>query len=120
MDKINLAEKLSLVNDHWNPRLIAELDDYEIKVVKLCGEFVWHKHDDADEMFLVIHGELTMDYRDHSQFLSAGEMIVVPKGVEHRPRSENECEVVLFERGDLVNTGDAEQHEYTRDTLERI
>ena len=120
MDKINLAEKFDLVQEHWHPHLIAELDNYDIKVVKIAGEFVWHKHDDADEMFLIIKGAMNMEMRDRTVSLTAGEMIVVPKGIEHRPTAQDECEIVLFERQGLVNTGDADKNELTRDQLERI
>jgi mannose-6-phosphate isomerase-like protein (cupin superfamily) len=119
MDKVNLAEKLSLFSEHWSPKIIGSVDDYEVKVVKLEGDFVWHKHDDADELFLVINGELDMDFRDRRVSLGSGELIVVPKGTEHKPHAEKECEVLLLERKGLVNTGDAEPSDQTN-AAERI
>ena len=119
--RINLAEKLSQISDHWAPRLAETVDGYEVKVVKLQGDFVWHKHDEADELFLVIKGRLRMDFRDRQEELGPGELIVVPKGVEHKPFAAEECEIMLLERAGVVNTGDAEPSAYTRKTeLERI
>ncbi len=120
MDKVNLAEKLAKFSDHWNPRLVATLDDYEIKLVKLRGDFVWHKHADEDELFLVVKGGFRMDFRDRQVELGEGELIVVPKGVEHKPFAAAECQVLLLERRGVVNTGDAEAVELTRDTMERV
>lgn len=119
--RISLAEKLSRVTDHWAPKLAETVDGYEVKVVKLMGDFVWHRHDDADELFLVVKGRLRMDFRDRQEELAPGEMIVVPKGIEHKPFAAEECEVVLIERAGVVNTGDAPPGAYTRSTaLERI
>ncbi len=120
MNKINIAEKLEKVDQHWFPAQIASVDDFDVKVVKIKGEFVWHKHDDEDEMFLVMDGDFTMHFRDKSVDLSRGEMIVVPKGVEHKPVAENECSVVVIEKQGLLNTGDADQNHLTRETLPRI
>jgi mannose-6-phosphate isomerase-like protein (cupin superfamily) len=120
MGRVNLAEKFALFDDHWNPRLVGTLDDYDIKLVKLKGEFVWHKHDAEDEMFLVVRGRMTIDFRDRSVGLEQGEFLVVPKGVEHRPRAEGECEVMLLERQGVVNTGSTEDNRLTRHTLDRI
>jgi len=119
MEKVNLEEKFALLSDHWNPKIIATIDDYEVKVVKIKGDFVWHKHDDADEMFMVISGSLDMDYLDKRVTLKAGELVVVPKGVEHKPHAENECEMLLLERKGLVNTGDADASALTAN-VERI
>ncbi len=119
MDKVNLAEKLALFGEHWSPKIIETVDDYDVKVVKVKGDFVWHKHDDADELFLIIKGELDMDYRDGRVTLGPGELVVVPKGVEHKPHAENECEILLLERKGLVNTGDAETSDLTA-KVERI
>lgn len=104
---INLAAKLALFADHWHPRIVAEINDYQVKVVKLLGDFVWHRHTDTDELFLCLSGDLVIELRDGSVRLGAGELFVVPKGVEHRPRAEAECEVLLIEPIGVVNTGDA-------------
>ena len=107
MDVVNLAEKLTRFSEHWTPKIVAEIDDYEIKVAKLAGEFVWHKHDEADELFLVLAGDLDIAFRDRSVSLRPGELLVVPRGVEHRPSARAECHVLLMERRGVVNTGDA-------------
>ena len=120
MDKVNLAQKFSTFADHWSPKVAGQLDDYEIKLVKLEGDFVWHKHDDCDEMFLVVDGHLDIDFRDRSVGLDAGEFVVVPKGTEHMPRAGQECQVLLFERAGVVNTGDAEESALTVRQPERI
>lgn len=104
---INFAEKLARFSEHWSPRVIAEMNDYQFKLAKLQGDFVWHKHDDTDEVFVVIHGTLRIDFRDGEAVLGPGEMIVVPRGVEHRPHSDAECRVLLVEPRGVVNTGDA-------------
>lgn len=108
MNVINIAEKLAQIDDHWNPRIVAELNGQHVKLVRFQGEFVWHQHDDADEMFLVIEGRFRMDFRDKQVWLNAGEFIVVPRGVEHRPVAEEEVQVMLFEPAGTVNTGDAD------------
>jgi mannose-6-phosphate isomerase-like protein (cupin superfamily) len=120
VEKVNITEKLNQFTDHWAPKVVGDLDDYEIKLVKLQGEFVWHKHDDDDEMFLVIDGEMDIEFRDRTEHLRAGEFLVVPKGSEHKPFAMSECSALLFERKGVVNTGDAETGELTRDTLDRI
>jgi len=120
MDKVNIAEKLNLFSDHWSPKIVGELDDYDIKLVKVLGEFVWHKHDAEDEMFLVIDGELNIDFRDRTETLNAGEFLVVPKGVEHKPHATNECSALVMERKGVINTGDVSPGELTRDRLDRI
>jgi len=120
MDKVNIAEKLSQFSDHWSPKIVGELDDYDIKLVKFQGEFIWHKHDDEDEMFLVIDGEMNIDFHDRTETLNAGEFLVVPKGVEHKPHATNECSALVMERKGMVNTGDASPGELTRDSLDRI
>lgn len=104
---INFRDKLTRFSEHWSPRVVAELNDYQFKLVKLQGEFVWHHHEDTDEAFLVIDGELEIELRDGVARLGPGEMLVVPKGVEHRPRAERECHVLLVEPRGVVNTGDA-------------
>jgi mannose-6-phosphate isomerase-like protein (cupin superfamily) len=103
---INLKEKLELFEDKWSPKVIAEMNDYQIKLAKLQGDFVWHKHDDTDEVFLVIKGSLVIELRDRSVSLSEGEMYVVPKGVEHKPIAADECHVMLLEPRGVVNTGE--------------
>jgi mannose-6-phosphate isomerase-like protein (cupin superfamily) len=104
---VNLEEKLGRFSDHWKPRVISELNDYQLKLVKLQGDFVWHRHDQTDELFLVLDGRLTIELRDGPVTLERGELFVVPKGVEHRPRAEHECSVMLVEPRGVVNTGDA-------------
>jgi mannose-6-phosphate isomerase-like protein (cupin superfamily) len=120
VDKINLAEKLSLFQDAWNPRVVAELNGQHVKVVKLAGPFVWHHHDHEDELFLVIRGVLRMELRDRAVELRPGELIVIPRGVEHRPCADGECEVLLFEPASTVNTGNAADDARTRTVLEHI
>jgi mannose-6-phosphate isomerase-like protein (cupin superfamily) len=120
VDKINLAEKLALFHDAWNPRVVAELNGQHVKVVKLAGPFVWHHHDHEDELFLVIRGALRMELRDRAVELSPGELIVIPRGVEHRPCADGECEILLFEPASTVNTGNAADDARTRTVLEHI
>jgi mannose-6-phosphate isomerase-like protein (cupin superfamily) len=104
---INLAERFSRFTEQWSPKVVARLNDYEIKIVRIQGEFVWHTHDDTDELFLVLAGELTIRLRDGDVVLSAGEMYVVPRGVEHCPVATDEVQAVLIEPTGVVNTGDA-------------
>lgn len=104
---INFAEKFEKFSDHWAPRVIAELNDYQFKLVKVQGEFVWHQHDHTDEAFIVIEGSAVIEFRDGSVELAAGEMYVVPKGVEHRPVASSECKMLVIEPSGVVNTGDA-------------
>jgi mannose-6-phosphate isomerase-like protein (cupin superfamily) len=104
---INLAERFSRFTEQWSPKVVARLNDYEIKIVRIQGEFVWHTHEDTDELFLVLAGELTIRLRDGDVVLSAGEMYVVPRGVEHRPVASDEVQAVLIEPTGVVNTGDA-------------
>ena len=102
---INLAKKLAQFNDHWAPRVIAEMNDYQFKLVKVEGEFIWHDHTDTDETFIVLSGVLVVEFRDGSVTLQAGEMFVVPKGKEHRTRAESECHILAIEPKGVVNTG---------------
>jgi mannose-6-phosphate isomerase-like protein (cupin superfamily) len=104
---VNLRDKLALFSEHWSPKVVARLNDYEIKLVKVQGEFVWHSHDDTDELFLVIEGRLTIQLRDGDVTIGAGELYVVPRGVEHCPIAEGEVSAVLIEPVGVVNTGDA-------------
>ena len=108
MEKINLADKFSRFSEQWTPKIVAEFDDYEVKLAKVEGEFVWHDHPEVDELFLVVDGELTIEMRDGAVTLGPGEMYVVPKGVEHRPRAEAECQILMVERKGTLNTGAAE------------
>jgi mannose-6-phosphate isomerase-like protein (cupin superfamily) len=103
--KINLAEKLSRFSEHWSPRIVAALNGQHVKLVKFQGEFVWHQHEHEDELFLVVQGSFRMDFRERSVVLREGEIIVVPRGVEHRPVAEAEVSVLLFEPASTVNTG---------------
>jgi mannose-6-phosphate isomerase-like protein (cupin superfamily) len=119
MQKVNLAEKFSLFTDHCNPRIIGELNGQQVKAVKLKGEFVWHKHDKEDELFLVIKGWFNMEFRDKTVTVRSGEFLIVPKGTEHKPVAEEEVHLLLFEPAGTLNTGDV-QHEYTRKDLDRI
>jgi mannose-6-phosphate isomerase-like protein (cupin superfamily) len=107
MHRINLAEKLALFTAHWSPKIIAELNGQHVKLVKFQGEFVWHRHEHEDELFLVVRGEFRMEFRDHTVRLREGEMLVVPRGVEHRPVADAEVAVLLFEPASTVNTGSA-------------
>ena len=116
---INLARKLSQFSDHWHPRIIADVNDHQVKLAKVKGEFVWHSHADEDEMFLVITGELVIELRDGSITLGPGELTVIPKGVEHRPIALKEVHLVLLEPRATKHTGDVET-ELTRHELQRI
>jgi len=103
---LNLQEKLSKFSEHWSPRIIAQMNDYHFKVVKVQGEFVWHDHPETDEVFIVLHGSLDIHFRDGKVTLNEGEMYVVPKGVEHKPVAGSECHILLIEPAGTVNTGD--------------
>ncbi len=113
MDAIDLSDKLALFDDHWSPRIIAALNGQQVKLAKFIGTFDWHSHPDEDEMFLVLEGSFTMEFRDRAVELREGQMLVVPRGVEHRPVAAEECSVMLVEPAGLVNTGDAEANERT-------
>lgn len=108
MQKINLAEQFARVTEHWRPKIVAELNGQVVRLVKVRGEFVWHSHPAEDELFQVVRGSLRIDFRDRSVTLGPGEMLVVPRGVEHRPVAEEECEMMLFEPAEVRNTGDVE------------
>jgi mannose-6-phosphate isomerase-like protein (cupin superfamily) len=105
---INLEQKLSKFDEHWSPRVVAEMNDYQFKLVKVQGEFVWHDHPDTDEVFIMIEGELDIEFRDGKVTLKDGEMYVIPKGVEHRPVATSECKIMLVEPKGVVNTGEAD------------
>jgi mannose-6-phosphate isomerase-like protein (cupin superfamily) len=119
MEKISIDNKLNLFQDHWNPRIIGELNGQHVKLAKLKGEFIWHSHEKEDELFYVIKGSLKMEFRDRVEILQPGEMIIVPRGVEHKPVAEEEVHVMLFEPASTINTGEIE-NERTRKKLEVI
>lgn len=110
---VNFADKLSLFSEHWSPKVIAEMNDYQFKIVKIKGDFVWHEHSDTDETFIVLDGKLRIDFRDGSVTVSSGEMFVVPKGVEHKPYAEREVKMLLIEPRGVLNTGDEAVSERT-------
>ena len=107
---INFRQKLSKFDEHWSPRVIAEMNDYQFKLAKVQGEFDWHSHADTDEAFIIIDGELEIEFRDGKVRLKTGEMFVVPKGVEHKPVAESECHIMVVEPKGTVNTGEASSH----------
>ncbi len=119
MDKVNLAEKFSLFTDHWSPKIVGELNDSYVKVVKLKGEFVWHHHEKEDELFLVVKGKLLIRLRDRDLWLQEGEFVIIPKGVEHLPVAEEEAHVLLLEPKTTLNTGNV-RSERTLANLQRI
>ena len=119
MEAINLKQKLSLFDEQWSPKIITNIDDYEVKLAKIEGDFIWHMHQQEDEMFLVLKGHLTLAFRDHTVELDEGEMCVVPKGVEHKPSTVGECHLLLIERKGVRNTGEHE-NERTQEHSERI
>ena len=103
---ININDKLNKFSDLWSPRVIAEMNDYQFKLAKVKGEFVWHSHKETDETFIVLDGELLIEFRDKKIKLNKGELYIVPKGVEHKPYAENECHIMLIEPKGIINTGD--------------
>jgi mannose-6-phosphate isomerase-like protein (cupin superfamily) len=103
---VNLSEKLASFTDHWAPKIVGRLNDYHLKLVKIKGEFVWHSHADTDELFLVLSGYMVIEFRDQAIHLSEGEVLVVPKGVEHKPCASDECQILLIEPAGTANTGD--------------
>ncbi len=107
MEKVNIQQKLSLFSDHWSPKIVGELNGQHVKLVKFQGEFVWHKHDNEDELFYVVKGKFNMEYRDKVITVHENEFLIVPKGVEHRPVAIEEVAVMLFEPATTLNTGDA-------------
>ncbi len=119
MDSINLREKFSRISDHWHPRIVAELNGQHVKLAKMLGAFDWHHHDHEDELFLVVDGRFRMEFRDRVVWIEAGEVLVVPKGVEHRPVAEEEAHVLMFEPAGTLNTGNV-RSERTVEQLERI
>jgi mannose-6-phosphate isomerase-like protein (cupin superfamily) len=118
LKKVNVAEKLDLFSDYWNPKIAAELNDSYIKLAKMKGEFLWHRHENEDELFLVIKGRLVIRLRDHEVRLEPGEFVVVPRGVEHLPVAEEEAHVILIEPKTTLNTGDAVSDKTVTDLVE--
>ena len=106
-EAINIKEKLSKFTEQWSPKIVAQLNDYHFKLAKIQGDFVWHDHPETDEVFIVLEGEMAIDFRDGRVNLKTGELFVVPKGVEHKPYAEQECHIMLVEPSGTVNTGDA-------------
>lgn len=119
MNKVNIEEKLSLFNDYFNPKIVGELNGQQVKLVKFKGEFVWHKHDNEDEMFYVVKGKFKMEFRDKIVEINEQEFLIVPKGIEHKPSAENEVSIMLFEPATTLNTGDTKS-DLTRAVLEKI
>ena len=123
MNKINLVQKLSLFNEHWKPHIVGELNDQYVKLVKFKGPFTWHHHENEDELFLVVKGRFRMDFREDGReqetWIEAGELIIVPRRMEHRPVADEACEVLLFEPASTLNTGNVE-NEFTVQHLERV
>ena len=119
MNVINLDQKFSLFQDQWSPKVIAELNGQEVKLAKVQGEFVWHDHENEDELFFVVKGELTIEFRDRTEVIKAGEMIVVPRGVEHKPIAKEEVWIMLFEPAQIKHTGVVE-HELTVKDYDKI
>jgi mannose-6-phosphate isomerase-like protein (cupin superfamily) len=123
MDKINLAEKLTQINEHWKPHIVGDLNAQQVKLVKFQGPFTWHHHDNEDELFLVVKGRFRMEYREasgeRSIWVEPGEMVIVPRGIEHRPVAEEEAHVLLFEPATTLNTGNVE-NEFTVHRLARL
>lgn len=119
MEKVNIEQKLSLFSDYWNPKIVGELNGQHVKLVKLKGEFIWHKHDNEDELFYVLKGSLKMEYRDKTIIINEHEFLIVPKGIEHRPIAENEVSIMLFEPATTLNTGNT-AGELTKYNLEKI
>lgn len=119
MDKVNIAQKLALFSDYWNPRIVGELNGQQVKLAKFKGEFIWHKHDEEDELFFVIEGSFKMEFRDKTVVVNAQEFLIVPRGVEHRPVAESEVSIMLFEPASTLNTGNI-KNERTREALSRL
>ncbi len=119
VDKVNIEEKLALFDERWKPKIVGELNGQYVKLVKFIGEFVWHHHDDEDELFLVVKGRFRMEFQERSDWIEEGEFIVVPRGVEHRPVAEEEAHVLLFEPASTLNTGNV-RNDRTVAELDRI
>ncbi len=120
MEKINLAEKFALINEHWRPKVVGEINGQEVKLVKFQGEFPWHRHEAEDEMFMALRGSFRIEFRDKTIELNEGEFVIVPHGVEHRPVANEEVEVLLFEPAQLLNTGNITDEKYTAPIGDKI
>ena len=107
IDVVNLAKKFSLITDQWDPKIIAQLNDYHFKIAKIQGEFIWHSHPETDEVFLVVEGDLTIHLREGELNLKPGELCVIPSGMEHKPAALEECQILMIEPAGTLNTGDA-------------
>lgn len=119
MEKVNLEQKFNLFSEHWSPKIVGELNGQHVKLVKFKGEFVWHKHDNEDELFFVVKGNFNMEFRDRTVLVKENEFLIVPKGIEHRPVADEEVSVMLFEPATTLNTGDTES-KLTKSILDRI
>jgi len=119
MNKVNLSEKFSLFAEHWNPKVVGELNGQQVKLVKFMGPFVWHHHEAEDELFYVVKGSFDMEFRDRTVTINEGEFIIVPKGIEHRPNAPEEVQVLLFEPASTLNTGNTE-NERTLKNLQHL
>jgi mannose-6-phosphate isomerase-like protein (cupin superfamily) len=119
MTKVNIEQKLALFSEQWSPKIVGELNGQYVKLVKFQGPFVWHHHDNEDEMFFVVKGRFRMEYQDHDEWIEAGEFVIVPRGIEHKPVAEEEAHVLLFEPVSTLNTGNIE-NERTVPELEKI
>lgn len=120
MKKVNLKDKLPLFTDHWSPKVVGDLNDHQVKLAKLKGEFVWHQHEHEDELFLVLHGELEMHYETFIERIKDGEFVIVPKGIVHKPVAKEEVHVLLVEPKSTLNTGDSEHSKLTKKELDRL
>ena len=119
MEKVNIEQKLSQFSERWSPKIVGELNGQHVKLVKLKGEFVWHKHDNEDELFFVVKGSFKMELRDKTVELNVNEFLIVPRGVEHRPVADEEVSIMLFEPSTTLNTGDTKS-EFTKHILDKI
>jgi mannose-6-phosphate isomerase-like protein (cupin superfamily) len=119
MNKVNINEKLSLFKEYWDPKIVGELNSQYVKLVKFKGEFVWHKHDNEDELFYVLKGKFNLEYRDKTVEINENEFVIVPKGVEHKPVAEEEASVLLFEPKSILNTGNI-RNKFTKEYLQEI
>lgn len=119
INTVNIGDKLALFSEHWAPKIIGELNNQHVKLAKFLGEFIWHKHDDEDELFMVISGKLIIELRDKTLTIGEGEFAIIPRGVEHKPVAEEEVSVLLFEPASTLNTGGVE-NELTKKELEKI
>jgi len=118
-EKIRISEQFSKIEGFWNPAIAASVNNHDVKLAKIKGTFTWHKHDEEDELFFVVEGEMKLHFRDKTFLLAKGDMIVVPMGMEHQPEADEECKIMMFEPQSTVNTGDV-VNEYTRKTLKRL